>query len=402
MPESTTTATSLLEKRFTAPGPKRILSMDGGGIRGALTLGFLKKIEDELKNRHAKLYADKNDFRLCHYFDLIGGTSTGAIIASLLAIGLSVDEISKLYQELGGNIFAEKFKWQFWKRWWVDYSEKPIEKGLQEAFSKKGKPIMFNDQGPDGMQTGLCIVIQRADTFSMWPLSNNPKAKYYKGNNYPLWEMVRCSSAAPTFFKPHAMKILDENGQPVGDGVFVDGGVSMMNNPALQLFLTATLDSFKYNWETGADKLLIVSVGTGFQKRKEDTKKIMNRPKLGWAASIPDMLMDGSTWQNQLFMQWFGDSKTSVVINREVGTLADEKLMQGYKFFTYVRYNTKLQEDALKNELGLNYTKEQVENLRKMDKGENRFELNKIGMLSADKYFKPEHFPEGFDLSKIV
>ena len=137
-------------------------------------------------------------------------------------------------------------------------------------------------------------------------------------------------------------------------------------------FLTATLDGFKYNWETGVDTLLIVSVGTGFQKRLEDSNKILNRPKLGWAASIPDMLMDGSTWQNQLFMQWFGESKTSIVINREVGTLADEALMQGKKFFTYVRYNTKLQEDALKTDFGLTYTSEEVANLRKMDKGENQ------------------------------
>ena len=402
MPENITTNSSPLEKRFTTECPKRILSLDGGGIRGALTLGFLKKIEDELKRRHEKLYTNKNDFRLCHYFDLIGGTSTGAIIASLLAIGKSVDEISEMYQKLGGEIFGKKYKWKFWKRWWVDYSEKPIEKGLQDAFTINGKPIMFNDQGPDGIQTGLCIVIQRADTFSMWPLSNNPKAKYYKSNNYPLWEMVRCSSAAPTFFRPHEMKILDKNGQPAGEGVFVDGGVSMMNNPALQLFLTSTLDSFKYNWETGVNKMLIVSVGTGFQKRKEDKNKILKRPKLGWAASIPDMLMDSSTWQNQLFMQWFGDSKTSVLINREVGTLADEKLMQGNKFFTYVRYNTKLEEDALKDELGLTYTKAEVENLRKMDKGENRFELNKIGALSAAKYFKPEHFPDEFNLQAIV
>ena len=409
MSGNTNSELSPLEKRFTAEGPKRILSMDGGGIRGSLTLGFLKKIEDELKNRHEKLYNDKNDFRLCHYFDLIGGTSTGAIIASLLAIGMSVDEISKLYQELGGKIFGEKYKWQFWKRWWVDYSEKPIEKGLLDAFSKNGKPIMFNDQGPDGIQTGLCIVIQRADSFSMWPLSNNPKAKYYKSNNYPLWEMVRCSSAAPTFFKPHTMKIFDEKGEVVLDdkgnqlsGVFVDGGVSMMNNPALQLFLTATLDGFKYNWETGVDTLLIVSVGTGFQKRLEDSNKILNRPKLGWAASIPDMLMDGSTWQNQLFMQWFGESKTDVVINREVGNLANENLMKGTKFFTYIRYNTKLMDDSLKKDLGLTYTKKEVANLRKMDKGENRFELNKIGMLSADKYFKPEHFPDIFNLKRIV
>jgi patatin-like phospholipase/acyl hydrolase len=393
---------SFLEKRFNTHGPKRILAMDGGGIRGALTLGFLKKIETELKGRHKKLYKNEDDFRLCHYFDLIGGTSTGAIIATALAIGMSVDEISKLYQDVGGKIFNKKYKWQFWKRWWVDYSHKPIEESLQKAYSKNSKPIMFNDQGTNGVQTGLCIVIQRADTFSMWPLSNNPAAKYYKANNYPLWELVRCSSAAPTFFKPHIMKILDENGDPVKDGVFIDGGLSMMNNPALQLFLTATLDAYKFNWETGTDKMLVVSVGTGYQKRNMDIKAVDNRSKLGWAQNIPDMFMDASTWQNQLFMQWFGESKNSFIINREVGNLAEEKLMRGNKFFTYVRYNTKLEAKDLKDELGMTFTDEEVEFLRKMDKGENRFKLNEIGGKSADKQFKPEHLPSGFDLSNIM
>ena len=73
---------TLLE-RLTAAGPKRILALDGGGIRGALTLGCLERIEAILRQRHRR-----PDLRLCEYFDLIGGTSTGAIIAAALAIGL--------------------------------------------------------------------------------------------------------------------------------------------------------------------------------------------------------------------------------------------------------------------------------------------------------------------------
>ena len=57
--------------------PKRILALDGGGIRGILTLEYLGLIEDMLKSR-----SGRNDFRLSDYFDLIGGTSTGSIIAA--------------------------------------------------------------------------------------------------------------------------------------------------------------------------------------------------------------------------------------------------------------------------------------------------------------------------------
>lgn len=58
--------------------PKRILALDGGGLRGILSLAILQRIEDVLKARHG----DSDEFRLCHYFDLIAGTSTGAIIAA--------------------------------------------------------------------------------------------------------------------------------------------------------------------------------------------------------------------------------------------------------------------------------------------------------------------------------
>jgi patatin-like phospholipase/acyl hydrolase len=53
--------------RFNKPGQKKILSLDGGGIRGALTLGYLKKLEDILRAK----FTDQPDFRLCDYFDLI-------------------------------------------------------------------------------------------------------------------------------------------------------------------------------------------------------------------------------------------------------------------------------------------------------------------------------------------
>ena len=82
-------------------GPKRILSLDGGGVRGLITLGLLERVESILKSRAA----DPAAFRLSHYFDLIGGTSTGGIIATLLALGYPVDEIRKIYLDLCPHVF---------------------------------------------------------------------------------------------------------------------------------------------------------------------------------------------------------------------------------------------------------------------------------------------------------
>ena len=82
-----------------ALSPKRILALDGGGIRGILTLQFLQAVETEIEAR----FGDKT--RLCDYFDLIGGTSTGSIIAAGLACGMTVDALQSVYRSIGASVF---------------------------------------------------------------------------------------------------------------------------------------------------------------------------------------------------------------------------------------------------------------------------------------------------------
>src|SRR5882757_5466970 len=107
------------------------------------------------------------------------------------------------------------------------------------------------------------IVLRNATTDSPWPLPNNPKAKYNlpdrPGSNLelPLWQLVRASTAAPTYFPPEVINV------GAKEFIFVDGGVTMYNNPAFQLFLMATAEPYHLGWETGENKMLLVSVGTG-------------------------------------------------------------------------------------------------------------------------------------------
>lgn len=81
------------DQHFSAPGPKRVLALDGGGLKGIVTLGSLARIEALLRTRHG----DDGHFRLAHYFDLIAGTSTGAIIGAALARGMTVAEVAEYY-----------------------------------------------------------------------------------------------------------------------------------------------------------------------------------------------------------------------------------------------------------------------------------------------------------------
>ena len=98
--------TDTLIARLSAPGPKRMLALDGGGVRGALALGYLARIEAILRERY-----QRPDLVLRDYFDLIGGTSTGAIIATALAIGMDAEAVRALYLQLGPEVFAKKRRW---------------------------------------------------------------------------------------------------------------------------------------------------------------------------------------------------------------------------------------------------------------------------------------------------
>jgi patatin-like phospholipase/acyl hydrolase len=155
MPETS----ELLRARLVKKGPKRILALDGGGIRGAVSLGFLGDLEELLAERYEKSgVMQKSQFRLHHYFDLIGGTSTGSIIAALLAIGgHSVTEIKQMYRELGAKIFSDRNGFNLFGKqihFKGKYDSAPLKEELEKIFSD-------SRLGDDTNKTGFCVVTKR-------------------------------------------------------------------------------------------------------------------------------------------------------------------------------------------------------------------------------------------------
>jgi len=380
-----------LQQRLSAPGPKRILSLDGGGIRGAMTLGFLEKMEALLAERHEQSgVMGKGEFRLHHYFDLIGGTSTGSIIAALLAIGgYKVSEIKEMYRELGKKIFSDKNGLNiFGRRLYINrkYDAAPLVEELEKIFGEARL-------GDETNKTGFCAVTKRLDTFSTWPVTNNPKAIYYDKNRFYIKNIVRASTAAPSFFEPEIVDVGE--GQK---GIFVDGGMSMMNNPSLQLFLTATLKGYKMEWETGPDKLLIISVGTGYRDKQLVGKKYFDPNLLVIAQMAPDQFMSDANELVEMMMHFIGKGLGNLrKIDREVGDLSEDAL-NGQKACSYLRYNVKMDMDTFARLKLEGIEKQNIDDLMNMDAAKNVEELLQIGEQAAADMVSADHFPEVFNI----
>lgn len=384
------------DEHLFQPAPKRILALDGGGVRGILSLGFLMEIERILAERHGN---DPN-FRLCDYFDLIAGTSTGSIIAASLAQGKSVAEVIQLYLKLARQVFTRTAFRQGVLRARYD------EEALVEALRAELDPECL--LGDHRLQTGLLVVTKRLDTGSPWPLANNPRSRYFQAKegdgwisnrDYPLWRVVRASTAAPTFFDPEEIEIATQSSKPAVRGTFVDGGVSPHNNPSLQAFLYATLAGYGLNWPTGTHDLLLVSVGTG------RTPVTRSGPRFAAEAGIVALqsLMDDCGALVETILQGLSASPTARRIDGELGDLSADQIA-GNPLLSYLRYDVKLYRDASPRDgvhddpLLSDLAEETLAAMRRMDDPDPVEDLLRLGERAGRARIRPDHFPSAFDL----
>jgi predicted acylesterase/phospholipase RssA len=370
--------------------PKRILALDGGGLRGVLTVAFLKRIEDILREQAGGDPA----FRLSDYYDLIGGTSTGSIIAAGLSLGMSVDEIRAHYFSLGEKVFKPGF-----------LSFGLIGQKFDAGKVAEALKSVFGDRtlGSSDYRTGLLVMSKRLDTGSPWPLTNHPKARYFEAQpgrttvankDYPLWAVVRASTAAPTYFEPESIVIKAADalaGAPEVRGEFVDGGVSTTNNPSLQLVLTATVRGYGFGWETGEDRLMVTSVGTGRASQDLGLSRGAESVAALHAVKALKSVLDDCADLVETMMQWMSRSRTAREIDREIGTLADCHPGTG-PCLGYLRYNVYFEPAWFKTHLGLDIDRDELAGLARMDQPGNMNRLEEIGKSAAQRLVLAEHF----------
>lgn len=361
--------------RVSSPGPKKLLALDGGGVRGVITLQVLRRLESML----AEQLCAGDDFVLGDYFDYIGGTSTGAVIAAGLAKGLRVERLLDLYLKRCAEMFDHA---SLRRRYHYRYGSVRLRKLLQGILGKD------TTLGSEDLKTLLLIVMRNATTDSPWPLTNNPHALFndpgLAENNLalPLWQLVRASTAAPTYFPPETVKL---GGRSF---VFVDGALTMYNNPAFQLFLMATLDAYRLGWPATESDLLLVSVGTGTCPKADDRLRPGSMNLLFNANSVPAALMHAALTEQDLLCRVFGRCRHGGPIDLELGDLMHGAGLLNKRLFSYVRYNAELSRQGL-DDLGLGDLL--PEEVQKLDSVSHIGDLERVGRAAA-RDVAAEHF----------
>lgn len=235
-------AGTLQSRRSRLPWPMdrkfRILSIDGGGIRGIFPAALLAGLEERFLGRTS----------VAGYFDLIAGTSTGGILAIGLGAGLTAAELLKLYVERGCEIFPPlgtgligrlRRRWRARRRYVrYIYDESALAGVLQEV---------LQDRTFGSSERRLCVPSFEGEHGEVYIFKTPHHPDFKLDWREPILKVALATSAAPTYYRP----------MRAGGYTFVDGGV-WANNPAM-IALVEALASF----EVHREQIRILSLGCG-------------------------------------------------------------------------------------------------------------------------------------------
>jgi hypothetical protein len=380
-------------KRIRRPGPKRILALDSGGLRGVVTLAYLKKIETLLRE---EVYDGNPDFRLRDHYDMIGGTSTGAIIATGLALGRTVDQLIALYFELGRTVFARPI----WRRGIIG-SRISTRAYVRCVRTELGEATL----GSRDITCALVIVCKRMDTESVWVLHNNPSSRYYDppdspsdavpNKDLPLYRIVCASTAAPTYLAPEFIEIARGT-----SGFFIDGAVSPHANPALLQFLVATVPAYGYSWETGERMLHLTSIGTGLRRTIRHSRRLAQLPSIFIGMIALRSVINDCRRHTHMMLQSMSAVNIPWKIDREVGYLKHPE-PPARRLLSYTRFELPLEVDWLEQaewlraKLEAGFTDAQLAVLGRMDNCDAMDTLYELATAAAEHFVKREFLEPG-------
>lgn len=260
----------------TTSPPFRILSLDGGGIRGLFIARFLANLEAQLKrdgNPATSLY---------QHFDLICGTSTGGIVALALALGMPAQDLVQLYSHHAKDIFGSG-RSLISRLGTAQYPNQKLEALLNEKF----KPYSPNGDTRLGhAKTRVCIPVFNATSGKVNVYKTCHHPGLIRDYHMPAYQVAMSTAAAPTYFNPYSPTyITNETQEKVTITHNVDGGI-FANNPAL-IGLTEAHRALEVPW---AD-IRILSIRTGTRTFTEQSKQ-RNWGLLHWIGNKEIRLLD--------------------------------------------------------------------------------------------------------------
>ncbi len=340
----------MIKKKF------RVLSLDGGGIRGIFPAVILSEIEKELKSKGVK------NWQIYQNIDLIFGTSTGGILALALSLGIPAEEIKNLYFNNAEKIFGNKKGFlKCIKN--SSHDRKSLQSLLIEVFSK-----YHTNETPKLKDCKVAVGVSIYDLSIGKPsvLKSSYHSRFTRDPNLPLLDAALSTSAAPTYFDPYSGEMYkDGKGDVLQFKNKVDGGV-WANNPSLIALIEA-----QKAFNNSLENINLLSIGTG--------ERIFLEPSREGKFGIWYWINNKRKRIIELFMQ--GQSQQ---VENILSLLKNGIDRQEPDNFSYLRLNTlfKKEEDNIEmDEININKLKELETRALEAYK-ENRMEIYKLLNIS--------------------
>lgn len=256
----------------------RILTIDGGGIRGLIPARILVSLERKLQQR-----TGRDDARLAEFFDLVAGTSTGGLITCLLLMpgavewepAFSAQEIVDLYLDYGPKIFNAPLLKRITSLGGIR-DERYDASGLENLIDERFGSLWLSQLIKPCLITAYDVATRKTVFFTQHDARSTNK-------DFPIKVVARATSAAPTYFE--AMP----NGNGHITNAYVDGGL-FANNPTMCAYVEAYR---KLEGKPTAANMVVLSLGTGQIKRPYSYQTVRNWGMLEWAQPLIDIMMAG-------------------------------------------------------------------------------------------------------------
>ncbi len=235
------------------------VAVDGGGIKGAMVTRALAMLEEHLGRGSPEI------------FELAAGTSTGSIISAGIAVGLTGQDMHRLYVELGDTVFRKSLRSQLWLLARYRYAHEPLTEALRTYLGALTMSDLWTSSPRiDVVITAFDLLENRTRFIKPW----KPE--------YATWSVVKAvlaSSSVPTYF-------------PVVEGRYVDGGVGSYANPC---YVAAYEIKFSLGWEPAETTL--ISLGTGRDPHAHDVERVNRWCAWQWLSPLLGAFLESANDQ---------------------------------------------------------------------------------------------------------